>query len=353
MSKVSITRSLLDDLATAISAKSGATLPLTIAKMQTAVESISPGGQPNLQTMTKSYTPSETAQSETVQADSGYDGLSSVAVSVGAIPSNYVGSGVTQRSSSDLTASNGIVTAPSGYYESQASKAVSLIPYAIRPDAELVQSYTFDQHAVADMGLTIPSYTTTAQTLKAAANLSPTVTMDMYNNYRYTVVERFLTIPEYSVSTKGKGRQEYTACSYIYDIVRIAANEFQAISDATKKITSPQYLISTHSLYRLLYWSSSSAIAQYASNSYGAYMTPTPPAVSVSSLIVKAPAFGIRGSTTYYTNTYMNATTDIRYQYVIEVYRSPVGNLNIDGWGQEQSVQHIIDCVNGSTHTLT
>lgn len=352
MSKVSITRSLLDDLATAISAKSGATLPLTIAQMQTAVESISPGGQPNLQTMTKSYTPSETAQSETVQADSGYDGMSSVAVSVGAIPSNYVGTGITRRSSSDLTSSGATVTVPSGYYESPASKAVSLIPYAIRPDAELVQSYTFDQHAVADMGLTIPSYTTTAQTLKAAANLSPTVTMDL-TNYRYTVVERFLTIPEYSVSTKGKGRQEYTACSYIYDIVRIAANEFQAIIDATKKMTSAQNLISTHSLYRLLYWSSSSAIALYATNSYGAYMTPTAPAVSGSTLTVKAPAFGIRGSTTYYTNTYMNATTDIRYQYVIEVYRSPVGNLNIDGWGQEQSVQHIIDCVNGSTHTLT
>lgn len=352
MTKVSITRSKLDDLATAISAKSGAALPLTIAQMQTAVESISPGGQPNLQTKTKSYTPSETAQSETVQADSGYDGMSSVAVSVGAIPSNYVGSGVTQRSSSDLTASSGIITAPSGYYESPASKAVSLIPYAIRPDAELVQSYTFDQHAEADMGLTIPSYTTTAQTLKAAANLSPTVTIDL-TNYRYTVVERFLTIPEYSVSTKAKGRQEYTACSYIYDIVRIAANEFQTIIDATKKITSAQNLISTHSLYRLLYWSSSSAIALYATNSYGAYMTPTAPAVSGSTLTVKAPAFGIRGSTTYYTNTYMNATTDVRYQYVIEVYRSPVGNLNIDGWGQEQSVQHIIDCVNGSTHTLT
>lgn len=228
----------------------------------------------------------------------------------------------------------------------------TLVPYVIRPDAELVQSYTFDQHAVADMGLTIPSYTTTAQTLKAAANLSPKVTMDLFK-YRYTVVERFLTIPEYSVSTKGRGRQEYTACSYIYEIVNIAANEFQAIIDATKKITSPQYLISTHMLYRLLYWSSSSAIALYATNSYGAYMTPTPPTVSGSPLTIKAPAFGIRGSTTYYTNTYMNATTDIRYQYVIEVYRSPVGNLNIDGWGQEQSVQHIIDCVNGSTHTLT
>ena len=40
MEKVSITKSKLDNLATAISAKSGATLPLTIAQMQTAVNGI-------------------------------------------------------------------------------------------------------------------------------------------------------------------------------------------------------------------------------------------------------------------------------------------------------------------------
>lgn len=83
------------------------------------------GGEPTLQSKSVSYTPSETTQSATVTADNGYDGLSSVAVSVGAIPSNYVGSGITQRSSSDLSASGATVTVPSGYYASQASKAVT------------------------------------------------------------------------------------------------------------------------------------------------------------------------------------------------------------------------------------
>ncbi len=124
--KVLVTKEKLDALANAVSSKSGESIPLTIDEMADAVLGIQTGGgTPTLQDKSVSYTPTETAQSETVTADSGYDGLSSVAVSVGAISSTYVGSGITQRSSSDLTASGATVTVPSGYYSSQASKSVS------------------------------------------------------------------------------------------------------------------------------------------------------------------------------------------------------------------------------------
>ena len=47
------------------------------------------------------------------------------AVTVNAIPSSYVGSGVTRRSGSDMTASNLSVTAPAGYYASAGTKTLS------------------------------------------------------------------------------------------------------------------------------------------------------------------------------------------------------------------------------------
>jgi hypothetical protein len=48
------------------------------------------GGTPTLQTKSVSYTPTTSAQSAQVTADSGYDGLDAVNVSVGAIPSEYI-----------------------------------------------------------------------------------------------------------------------------------------------------------------------------------------------------------------------------------------------------------------------
>lgn len=75
MSKVSITRSLLDDLAMSISAKSGEAVPLTLTEMKDAVDSIQGGGTP--------------------------------------------------RTSTDLVVSGATVTAPAGVYATDASKSVA------------------------------------------------------------------------------------------------------------------------------------------------------------------------------------------------------------------------------------
>lgn len=80
---------------------------------------------PTLRSVTKTYTPSESSQSETISPGTGYDGLSSVSITVDPISSTYVGSGITRRDSTDLTASGATVSVPSGYYANPASKAVA------------------------------------------------------------------------------------------------------------------------------------------------------------------------------------------------------------------------------------
>lgn len=215
MSNVLIEKNKIDILANAISDKSGEPVTMTLDEMVEAVDGIETNPAPTLQAKTYNVSSAGTA---TVTADSGYDGLSEVevsvpsatingeiipkspnfyiqvnsdgvvdasysdyevfnivesagyvdeneavgtmiyastdyqlptqsataitptessqtavtagkyttgAVTVNAIPSNYVGTGITRRSSTDLTASGATVTVPSGYYSAQASKAVA------------------------------------------------------------------------------------------------------------------------------------------------------------------------------------------------------------------------------------
>ena len=55
------------------------------------------GGQPTLQAKTATYTPTESQQTATITADTGYDGLSSVGITVNAISNTYVGSDGAKR----------------------------------------------------------------------------------------------------------------------------------------------------------------------------------------------------------------------------------------------------------------
>lgn len=68
----------------------------------------------------KTVTPSETQQ--TAVAAGKY---TTGSVLVAAISSTYVGSGITQRTAADLTASGSVVTAPAGYYSASVTKAVA------------------------------------------------------------------------------------------------------------------------------------------------------------------------------------------------------------------------------------
>lgn len=220
----------------------------------------------------------------------------------------------------------------------------------LRPDAEIVQTYSYDKYIVADEGKTIPSYTTSSTTLLASSSFSPKVSMDL-TNYDYYVLTRTLTIPQYSITTIAAGRQEYAIGSYLYEITSLPENTFPSIIEPTKKVTNRSTTVYNAGFTRLIYYSSGTTIVGYNTNS-GCNQSTTKPSVSGTTLTLKSPALVISGNTSYFSSTYWNATTDIRYQYIIETYRAPKGNLNIDGWGIYNQAQHVVDCVdNGGNLT--
>lgn len=93
---------LFTSMANAIRAKGGTSATMYPSQMPQAIADIQP--QISLQRKTKSYTPSETAQAETVAADAGYDGLAEVDVTVAAVPTMTLPSGVSETSSGTLKA---------------------------------------------------------------------------------------------------------------------------------------------------------------------------------------------------------------------------------------------------------
>ena len=83
---------------------------------------------------------SPTESSQTILPDSEYTGLSQVQIN--GISANYVGSGVSRRSSTDLTANGATVTVPAGYYESQATKNVNSMTLPTSAASSATSGYT-------------------------------------------------------------------------------------------------------------------------------------------------------------------------------------------------------------------
>ena len=167
MAKVLITEQYLDDIADAIRVKAETTDTFFPSEMAQAIMGIDTTGftptgtipitsngtynvtnyasaevnvptGPSVNNQNKSVNPTESQQS--ITADSGYTGLGTV--TVGAISSTYVGSGIDRRDSDDLTASGPTVTAPAGYYSAAASKSVATMTLPTSAASSATSGYT-------------------------------------------------------------------------------------------------------------------------------------------------------------------------------------------------------------------
>lgn len=220
---------------------------------------------------------------------------------------------------------------------------------ALRSDAELVETWTMDSYAVADLGLTIPAYSTANATLKTGATLA-TLTGDPLR-YRYFITERMLTIPEYSITTLAKGREEYTMGFAQYEWLYNPSGQQQTIINPSKGYGVYSQMQAA-TLGREVYWTSATAVGVYTSSAYGANQAFVAPTIaSNKNITIKSPQIAIRGHATYLAKTFFDAIEDIRCQYVIELWRVPL--TGIDGWVFGTQMDSVLDDIKNNGGTLT
>lgn len=223
---------------------------------------------------------------------------------------------------------------------------------ALRHDAELVRTWSYDKLWVADSEGTIPAYSSSSQTLKAYSTLTPTVTLDP-STYNYYIASRYLTYPIYNNTSKAKGREEYHMVATSYELVQLPIGTFDSMDKSKSNTSALDYAVQgITAQHVILFWNSATALNISSSSGYGAYMSPYPPTVSNGVLTVYSPTFYIRGSSTYLNSTYWGYMTDIRFQWIIELYRVPI-SASVKGWERLSQIYHMRDCVNDTSHTLT
>ena len=217
----------------------------------------------------------------------------------------------------------------------------------LRPDAELVETWTMDSYVVADLGLTIPAYSTTNATLQAAQTLDTYIGDPL--NYRYFFTARTLTIPEYSITTLAKGREEYAVEYGFYEWLYNPSWQMASIDGSKQYGVYSQVIGGGYG--RELYWSSAGGLSVYTSDAYCARQGLTAPTIaSNKTLTIKSPNISIRGHANYLAQTFFEAIEDIRCQYVVELWRSPL--TGVDGWVLGTQMDSIFnDIANGGTLT--
>lgn len=194
MSNYTVTTVELTSIADAIRSKGGTSASLMYPTgFVSAINAIETQGT----YQSKSTSPSE--EQIIVTPDTGYDALSQVTIS--AISSNYVGSNIISRSSSDLSASGSVITVPSGYYAAEVTKAINS-GSATTPATTITVTPGITISAVGIITATVNSSKSIVPTVSAgyvSSGTAGTITASGSNTYELTTTGTAIITPNETV----------------------------------------------------------------------------------------------------------------------------------------------------------
>lgn len=225
----------------------------------------------------------------------------------------------------------------------------------IRPDAELVETWSYDKLWLAEEGGTLPAYSTSAVTLKASEELEVEHEWEL-DDYKYFVTERTLAIPFYNTDEIARGRVEWSEMHGAWELVYPDSGAFHALVDPSKNYGSRAlgWVVSGGNFSRMPYFSNAlGTMSVYSATSYGLWCTLQAPTYTSGELYINSPVFTLRCQPNVFDKPFYEALTDIRFQWIIELWRVPVGSLNLDGWSANQQLDHVLGCVYSPDHKLT
>lgn len=254
---------------------------------------------------------------------------------------------------------------PSGFVSAINNIQPTLTRGTLRPDATLFKEYSQDYYVVADKGVTLPAYTTSTATLVSADDVENLDILD--NDYDIAVTYRSLLYPIYNTSSKDIGRVEYYSQICMTEVLKNIRGWKTLDGQILTLHDDSVWGLNTKATAVLVYWSSSSQLSM----TFNATGTSSASAIangiyessfstqlvnwgdSLQKISISYPAVRMKGYQYRFTETFWNAVTDVRVQQKIQVWKSPRGNMNLDGWELQTLLFSVRDDATSSTHTLT
>lgn len=217
---------------------------------------------------------------------------------------------------------------------------------------ELIKTITFDKNMISDNLIqSLPGYSTSEQTLLNTSDIDTSLTLDP-DTYDYYVLERALTIPAYSIDTVAEGREDASFASGLYQVCRIPKNTYKSIINPSKSApANNNSLVVAAEVTSVMGFNYNGSSSIDYSISYGLVTKTVSPTLhySTSVLTIKSPLYTVKGAGSFLNSTYYAAITDIRVQYVIEVYRAAKNSLD---WTNKGQLLKIADALASASHDL-